>query len=313
MRRLWCAWSLVTLGACSNIIGLSEIDIDPALEAGGSSNGGRTSVPDAGEPSGGQSGSAQGGTTSGGRDGAGASGEAGAGGEPPSGCRGAADCDDEITCTVDSCLPNGECSHSADDTACTPAAGKCSRCQLGIGCVDTDPVERELLLDGGFDEQSGDWQDLSSVEVIVPDANAQSGARSARFDRAEPTAKKTLFHDVFQVVQVPDRLLKLTASGWYKMVWAAEEIEGRPRDDEYVTLTLFSLENDSGDFVRYWDFDQWDATGTPQTEWKSFTYSAPTSVLNRVEGLEITLDLVAETWDTQFYFDTLSLKALACE
>jgi hypothetical protein len=309
MRRLWCAWSLVTLGSCSNIIGLSEIEIEEGVGSGGggASTAGSSSVSQAGEQSGGQGGAPVE------PGGAGQAGEAGAGGEPPSGCRSAADCDDEITCTVDSCLPSGECSHSADDTACTPGTGKCSRCRLGIGCVETAAVERELLLDGGFDEQTADWQDLSSVEVIVPDASAQSGTHSARFDRAAPAAKKTRFHDVFQVVQVPQPLLKLTASGWYKMVWAAEELEGRPRDDEYVTLTLFSQENANGDFTRYWDFEQWDASGTPQTEWKSFTYDAPTSVLNRVKGLELTLDMVAETWDTQYYFDTLSLKALTCE
>jgi hypothetical protein len=332
--------------ACSNIIGVSELEIDPSLgvagsgassgsggtssggtssggtssggtSSGGTSSGGDSTLPEAGETSGGAAGSsAQGGTSTGGGAGAGTSGDAGAGGEPPSGCRDASDCDDQIACTDDTCLPNGECRNTADDTACTAATGKCTSCRPGIGCVDFEPAQKdlELLLDPKFDELTGDWQEFSDVDAVSSDAAAQSGTHSVFFSAAPANATETRFFDVAQIVHIPAGTIKLTASGWYKMLWAPEEKPERPRSDEYVTLTLFSVDpDDDGEYVRYLDFHTWDGDDPEQTTWKAFTYEASKAALNKVQDLEITLDLVAETWDTKFYFDTMSLKATVCE
>lgn len=238
------------------------------------------------------------------------------GGEPPidpDAC--AEDCDDEIACTVDECI-EGECVHTTDDSACTPAAGKCGTCRAGIGCVDSEPIQKdlELLLDRNFDEQTGDWIDISDVDSILPDAAAQSGTHSVYFSPAAANAAETNLFDVVQEIHVPPGTVRLTASGWYKMIWAAEEKAGRPRNKEYVTLTLWSLEDENGDYTRYHDFKQWNANvGPAQPAWKSFTYEAPRDVLDEVQDLDITLDLVSETWDTKYYFDSLSLKAMVCE
>lgn len=345
MRGSLKSWSalalLAALGACSNIIGISEIEIDPSLDApadggdggaggkgsGGKGSGGSTVIPQGGDENGGTAGATDGGTSSGGTPAggkssggtssggnAGTSADAGAGGEPPTGCPN--DCDDEIACTIDECLPSGECAHTADDTACTGAAGKCTSCQVGIGCVDTEPTVKdlELLLDRNFDEQSGDWEDFSDADVILPDAAAQSGTHSAYFSPAPAAADETRFFDLVQTIHIPAGTIKLTASGWYKMIWAATEDPLRPRSGEYVTVSLFSLADDNGDYNRFHDFQQWDANKGPAvTAWKSFTSDAPKSVLNKVNDLDITLDLVSETWDTKYYVDSLSLKASVCE
>lgn len=324
MRGLLQSWSglvLVTVAAaCSNIIGVSDIEIDPSLDAagsggastsGGKSSGGTSALPDAGEESGGVAGTPSGGTSSGGS--AGQAGEGGSGGEPPVGGCEPADCDDEIDCTVDKC-EDGACVHTADDAACTAAPGKCTSCKTGIGCVEYAPVEQELLLDANFDEESGDWQDFSDGVVVLPDAMAQSGTHSVYLGVAPVDATEMNFSVLSQPVYVPPRTIKLQASGWYKVLWAAEEKAGRPRTDEYTTLTLFSVgTDDEGDYTRYVDFHQWDADDGAQTTWKSFSYDASKAVLSKVQDLEITLDLVAETWDTAYYFDTLSLKASVCE
>lgn len=288
------------LGACAEIIGVSDLEIDPSVDEGSS----------AGDTSGG-AGAGPGVSAAGGEHSEG--GEAGS----MSGCRRAADCDDEITCTTDACLPTGECQHTADDTACTAAAGKCTSCRAGIGCVDSEPIEKdlELLLDASFDEQSGDWQDFSAGNVgpVAADAAAHSGTHSVHFLPAATDATKTRFFNVSQLVHIPPGTVKLTASGWYKMLWAATELEARPRTEEYVTLTLFSLEDEDGNFTRYYDYNSWDGEDAPETTWTAFTFDAPRSVLRKVQDLDVTLDLVAETWDTQFYFDTLSLKAAVCQ
>jgi hypothetical protein len=236
------------------------------------------------------------------------------GGEPPTGCPN--DCDDEIACTIDECLPNGECQHTEDDTACTAAAGKCTSCQGGIGCVDSEPVEKdlELLLDRNFDEQTGDWGDFSDADVILPDAAAHSGTHSAYFSVAPDDNVEPAFFDITQIVVIPAGTIKLTASGWYKMLWAPAVKPNRPRSDEYVMLTLFSVESgDDGKYIRYWEPKSWGGTDAPQTTWKAFSYDASKMVLSKIQDLEVTLDLVAETWDTTYYFDSLSLKATVCE
>jgi hypothetical protein len=299
--RLFFVSVLFGGGACARIIGVSDLELDPALDVAGRGGAGAA-------------GSAGSGGRSGGTGAAGEAGEAGGASEPPAGCRDAAECDDEISCTKDDCSPSGECTHTADDTACTPADGKCTTCQLGIGCVDTDAVEQELLLDGAFDEQSGDWQDFSSVDVVEANEDAQSGALSVHFSAAPADDEETRFSNLSQLVHIPPGTVKLTASGWYQMRWAEEELKARPRSDEYVTLTLFSQDaSEDGEYIRYLNFESWDATQRQQASWKSFSYDAPRSALNRVRDLDITLDLVGETWDTEYYFDTLSLKATICE
>jgi hypothetical protein len=331
LKSWYSLGSLAVLGACSNIIGVSDIRIDPSLdqigEGGNSSSGGKTSggssvQPDAGEDSGGEAtaGKASGGTNTGGTDAV--AGEAGTGGEPvgPGGCHGADDCDDEIDCTKDTCTTGGKCVHTADDAACTPASGMCSTCQVGIGCVDSAPTVKELLLDGTFDDQTGDWSEYSETfdKNVFADAAAQSGGYAVHFGPAAPAAKEREFADLTQQFTVPAKTIKLTASGYYKLLPGAN-VAMRPIAGDYTSLTLFSLAQPADDmhkdtwFIRYVDYHSFEGGDAQQAAWTAFSYETPKGVLAKVAGQEVTLDLVCETWDTLYYFDSLSLKATVCE
>jgi hypothetical protein len=64
-------------------------------------------------------------------------------GEAPA-CTGAAECDDGIACTVDTCPPEtGRCTHQPDDTACDDhdACTGAERCDPTRGCVSDAPVD----------------------------------------------------------------------------------------------------------------------------------------------------------------------------
>lgn len=305
---------IAALGACSNIIGLSEIDIDPSLDessggepssggkstTGGKSTAGDTVIPDGGVPG-------DGGKTSGGAS--------GAGGEPPRGCQSAAECEDDIECTVDTCGKDGKCANTADSTLCTAGTGMCTSCKAGIGCVDSAPVVKELLLDGTFDDATGDWVEYSEDyddQNIFPDAAAHSGGFSVKLGPAKAGETDQEFVDLNQLLTVPAGTVKLTMSGYYKLLPGAQTHD--PKEDEYAQLTLFSPDTDSqGNYTRYIDYHSFDGTDPKQEAWTAFSYETSKGVIKRVAGKDVTLDLVCETWDTVYYFDSLSLEASVCE
>ena len=351
MPKSWFGLSLVAgLGACSNIIGISEFEIDRSLDGGRASGGnaaggnaaqggktptaGSDNVPEGGDPSvGGSAGSnsggsaAAGGTISvGGTVAVGGTtaigGDGGMGGEPtpPGGCQKAADCDDTIDCTIDTCGANKQCVHTADSTACTPATGMCSSCKVGIGCVDSAPKTQELLLDPNFDQSTGDWSEYADnlENNIFTDPAAHTPNYSAKLGPAPAEADAQETANLFQEITIPAKAIKLTVSGFYKMLPGAGT-PGRPISDDYTTLTLFSLEQPADDthddtwYIRYVDYHTWDGTGALQATWKAFSYETPKATLTKVLGQQVTLDLYTKTWDTIYYFDSLSLKASNCE
>jgi len=343
---------LVTLGACSNIIGVSGIEIDPSLDAGSSgkaneggsagvSHGGKPATAgDANTPEGGDpttagtstAGNNAGGDDTGGKNAGGSNtggsvsggGEGGAGGEPPvvvDECQSAQDCDDTIDCTVDSCGADHQCVHTANDTACTPAAGACSStCKVGIGCVDVAPTVKELLLDPNLDEETGDWQQYSETynhQNIFADAAAQSAPNSAQVKPAKADATEQETFDLYQEIHVPKGTTKLTVSGYYKMLPGVDSVD-RPIAEDYATLTLFSLEQPADAthnepwYIRYIDYHEWDGDGLKKAAWTAFTYDTPKATIAKVLDTDVTLDIFAKTWDTKYYFDSLSLKATYC-
>lgn len=338
---------LALLGACSNIIGISSYEIDPALdegaggstsqggkkggdpeggnpsagdETGGSSVGGSVVVPGGNAGQGGDSGGSggssagQGGDNGGSNGLAGEKGDGGQAGAPPSGCV-PADCDDGIACTIDTCGGDGACTHTADDTACSPLAGNCATCTVGIGCVEVAGTVKELLLDPGFDLKSGDWIDYRDglPASIVADAAAQTPGNSVRLGPAPNNATVQGFTDLSQEISIPANAISLVVSGYFKLTPGTLDAPLRDANEDYTTLTLFSLADDNGDFTRYVDYHEWDGFHAAQATWKAFSYTTSKTVLAKVLDQDVTLDLVTETWDSRFLFDSLSLKVTTCE
>ncbi len=327
LLRSWSGLlALVLLGACSNIIGISSYEIDPSLgeggkaaTGGGSKGGGPSHAGDATgggsiggsvvTPSGGKGGD------SGGSNGVAGEGDGGQAGAPPSACNVKADCNDTIDCTDDTCNPDGTCTHAPDQTACTPAAGNCAVCTEGIGCVETPGKVEELLLDPGFDLKSGDWIDLRDrlPVSIVTDATAHTPGNSVRLGPVGNNATEQGFTDLSQQITIPKNAVSLVASGYFKLTPGTVGGLQRDANDDYATLTLFSLADATSNFTRYVDYNRWDGFDAPQTEWKAFSYTTSKKVLELVREQDVTLDLLTETWDSRFLFDSLSLKVTTCE
>ena len=250
--RCWSGLvAVLVLGACSNIIGISNYEIDPALDesAGATSVGsggklgsaGKPAVLEGGAPAGGDpgiggdpmaGGTASGGTISGGTASGGVdmggtdnggSGSAGAplggdaaGGEPttPTGCVSSKDCDDTIDCTSDTCLANGQCGHAPKDDLCDST--RCETCTVGIGCVAGPLKEEQVLVDPSFDAPNGDWDGSDSdITNVVVNASAQSPTRIAKFGPAASNAVKYQYGDVLQYVTLPKGVVGLTVTGYY--------------------------------------------------------------------------------------------------
>jgi len=323
-NKVWSTpWLALALGACSNIIGISSYDIDPALDdaeagspwqAGARSTDGGT----AGDGEGGASGmtaTAEGGdanpdpSAGGSRGGtpSATGGDQGQAGEPPapSGCRLTRDCDDEIDCTVDVCAADGSCKHEADDTVCDDT--RCERCQLGIGCVSAGTTTVALLTDGDFEQTSSDWSQDSDRENIVTSASAHSGTKVAQFGPgpSEATATKQEYDDLYQYVSIPEGAIAVTLTGYYKLapglhapeennVWAALYESG----DTAYTALFFQLDGDQpskGDW------------GVP------FSYSVSENDLEEIAGKDFSFDLLGTIWDGTYWFDSLQLTASVCE
>jgi len=332
---------LALLGACSNIIGVSSYDIDPALDEsggapssggskssnGGKGNGGDGAAIEAGAPaaagdgtgvggsaagessSAGQGGKASGGSPDTGGAGAGA-GESstagdGMGGAPnEGGCESAADCDDTIDCTTDTCNASGVCVHTPNNTLCDGA--KCETCQAGIGCVAGPKTTTPLLLDPNFDLTQSAWEDIGDTTSIVTAAGAQSGTKVAKFGPAATNAEEQLYGDILQYLTVPEGTVGITLTGYYKLAPGTE----LPADD-YLVFAIYA----DGETQPFAQFHSFEATIAAQTAWKAFSYNLSKTEVAGLAGTnqEYTFDVVAHVWDTVFQVDTLQLNATVCQ
>ena len=297
------------VSACSTIIGISDYEIDPSIGGagktaeGGDDSGGKGAVIEAGtgaEDTGGKG-------TVGGTGGKGAvggtSGMAGMGGEPIVGCQVAADCDDTIDCTTDTCNASHDCVHTPKDTLCD--ASSCETCQAGIGCVAGEKTTMQLLLDPNFDLATNDWDESGSDGVnLVTLAGAQTGTKVAQFGPGDITAEEQDYSDLLQWVTIPERTVALTFTGYYKLTPGTFKVA-----DDYVVAAFY----EDGAIKPFTQFHSFEATTGAQAAWKAFTYNAPKDDVLKMPGTEYTFDLVAHVWDTVFQFDSVQLNATVCQ
>jgi hypothetical protein len=347
--RSWSGLAVVTLlGACSNIIGISSYEIDPALDdAGGGStgtggknaggknnggnknmNGGEPNTPVGGDDTGGSGvgGKNVGGKNAGGTGGSNVAGTAAAGepgmgsaGEPSTAeCKTAQDCDDTVDCTVDTCSAAGACVHSPKNNLCDGTL--CETCQTGIGCVAGPKTTTQLLLDPGFDTPAtGDWDESGSDgNNVVTNNAAQTPTKVAKFGPG-PSVGTNLdnqqYSDLLQYLTIPTGTVALSLSGYYKLTTGLHS----PKDDYLVTAfypidcTDPKADPDCDTLLPFTQFHSFEAAVGASTTWKAFTYSAPKNDVAKMGGVDFTFDLVAHLWDSTFQFDSLQMTATVCQ
>lgn len=300
------------LGACSNLIGLSDYKVDPSLDpsAGGAStsDGGKSSLggepASAGEPgSAGDPGQPVGGSNSGGTNAAG--GESGAGNGPAE-CTSSADCDDTIDCTQDACDADGKCTHTLNDLVCDST--RCEVCQAGIGCVAREKTEMQMLVDQNFDDNSADWDQTSDTfkQNIFTDPKAETPMMLARFGPAAANATEAEYADLLQYVTIPETIAALTLKGYYKVLPGTQHTA----EEDYVVAGLWDLDGSIKPFAQFHSFH---ANDGAVPEWKAFSYSLSAKQIKQIAGNEYSFDLVANAWDSVYQFDTLELNATICK
>jgi hypothetical protein len=163
--------------------------------------------------------------------------------------------------------------------------------------------EVELLVDGGFDDGSGAWIEVSSGGFpLIQDAaglgsvTPHSGSYAAWLGGA-PLEDSGLG----QPVLVPEGTVSLTASGFFGLT------STDPGLADYAYATIGS--DDSGIAQTFAMWDPRDAT----TPWVPFTSTTDAADL---AGLSLTF-LIGSTTDdvenTNFFFDSLSLTATVCQ
>lgn len=344
------------IGACSNVIGLSDYDIvtspdsggsmneggqpqtnggkkggggsdqggsthagsdaggtDAGADNGGSSNGGsNTAGTSAGgtDTAGGEGGSSTGGTATGGSAGtAGTGGNAGSGGT--GGCKSSLDCNDTIACTKDACGPGGVCTHTPDDTKCDST--RCEVCSVGIGCVAGPTEVTQLLIDPAFDLGSTEWDQTSDRfgKNIFADGGAQTPGNVAKFGPAAANATAQEYGDLLQFVTIPADVVGLTLKGYYKLTPGAATTGMKVPKNDYVAIGFWDPASSS--IMPVEQFDAIHGDSGAQASWKAFSYSLSAVEVATLAGNEYTFDLVANTWDSTFRFDTLELNATTCK
>jgi hypothetical protein len=335
------------IGACSNIIGLSDYDVIPSPSGGSMNEGGEphtsggkkggggsdqggsaragsdTGGTDAGADSGGSSngGSNTAGSNSGGTDTAGGEGGSSTGGTNTAGsntggsggnggCKSSLDCNDSIACTKDACGANGVCTHTPDDTKCDST--RCEVCSVGIGCVAGPTEETQLLTDPAFDLGSADWDQTSDRfgKNIFADAAAQTPGNIAKFGPAAANASAQEYGDLLQFVTIPANVVGITLKGYYKLTPGTGTGMKVPKND-YVAIGFWDPA--SSDIMPVEQFDAIHGDSGAQASWKAFSYSMSAIEVQTLAGNEYTFDLVANTWGSIFQFDTLELNATTCK
>lgn len=301
---------------CSNIIGISDYEIDTGLDPqheggggsgdeGGSSNNGASAAPNAGQVTEGGEGGAPSNSGAGGQAGEFVRGGGGVGGVDAEPCM-PADCDDAIDCTVDSCDEAGACQHTADSSLCDADDDECVVCQVGIGCVAGETETQELLLDPNFDERGGDWVEViryttNQSTIVTVDEIAHSGGYSAWYLGVVDTTTRQSYLDLLQYVTIPPNTKQLRLSGMYQLLNGVTA-----PDEDFVVAGLFEGSTELLSFY------EWSGEDVEADVWTAFDYLAPRARLQEVLGLEVTFDIYGYSWDSAFYFDTLSLEATVC-
>ncbi len=337
--------SLLAITGCSTVIGLGDYKVGPSgSESGGSSFGGSSSFgggsdggfsgttaikpdggvnpdagakPDGGSSSGGQAGAASGGdagmsmggtgaggsavggsagSSAGGRGGAGGSGgTGGAGGACPGGC------DDGIACTIDLCDANG-CVHTPVDSIC----GTCMKCDATLGCQDQSTTT-ELLTNGNFDTGAGTgWTQMSDSNLVLIKAPPVNFAAQTAPNIAWLGVKNSESSQITEPLIIPPGTTALTLSG-YARVKSADTVAGS--DQAWIDLVP-----DPADATTYLDvFSKVWFNENAGLTWVAFSENG--NIANLPPGQPVwvlALGLNDVSAISDFYFDSLSLKAKSC-
>jgi hypothetical protein len=320
-----CCLGITLVGACADIIGLSDYEIDKSLaegggvepEAGGSAAGGTDSGPeggrpDGGRPAGGSAGEAPGGMSSGATGGDGAAGDGGAGapmgtgGQPSEPCESPADCDDGVPCTVDSCSGLVGCIHQPNASLCAAGPGECMGCDAQLGCVPRTLTTTELLKDKDLDLLDGSWFEYSTnyTYTIFPWDYADTPDNIAEFGPTPLDAVDQEYAYMYQLFTIPQGTQKLTFSGVYQLYPGGTSLD--IEDSVYAYLYAGNTFNE----VKL--LNVWNGIDFERQFWQSFNYEATRAELTSVLGKQARLELEGYAWDTLFDFDTLSLEASVC-
>jgi hypothetical protein len=317
--------SSVTAGSANAGASGSTVETKPdggevKPDAGGKpqSGGSGGSGGEAGEPSGATGGLSEGGSTGvggtgaggtgvgGGSAGANVGGGAGAGSACPTGC------DDGIACTIDLCDSTG-CVHTPVDALCN---GACMKCSATLGCQDKSTTT-ELLTNGNFDTGAGTgWAQTSTsyavndnglpdtlVLIKVPPAGIT--AQSAP-DILALGAKNNEQTFVTQPLNIPANTAALTLSG-YAWVKSTDTVD----DSDQAWIDLTSDPNDPSTFQNVFSKIWYNENVT--TTWVAFSDNADMSQITPQQSVWLTVLGLNDISDiSNFYFDSLSLKAKVC-
>jgi hypothetical protein len=263
--------------------------------AAGATNVAGASTTDGGAGSGGDGGD--------GGDGGGAGGD---GTVVTPGCRFSSDCDDGIPCTVDRCASNHICSHYADNSLCQADTGECLGCDPSAGCVSRAMTTTEVLLDKDFDQLSGVWSEASATYfyALFESQYADTLPYLAEFGPADLDADEQEHATLSQTFVLPAGTQKLTFRGSYQLSPGGTQLD--IEDSTRVALHLGASANEA------YLFNVWLGVEPAVHFWKSFRYEAGRADLTSLLGKSTRLELEANTWDTIFDFDSLSLEATVC-
>jgi hypothetical protein len=227
-------------------------------------------------------------------------------GSPTVGCT-PASCNDDIDCTVDACM-NGECVHTPDTSLCDRDADECIVCKVGLGCVPGTTSTEQLLINPSFDELIGpeweeDVQDAPQTGILFQDEYADTPPNSAWYLGVDDPMTATVqgYADLIQAISIPDNIVGLKLTGMYELINGTYLPE-----DDYIIAGIYEGNSKLAELNRWWGDD-------PQvTVWTPFEGTATPVEVTRMAGKNLTFDIVGESWDTAFYFDTLSLEATLC-
>jgi hypothetical protein len=212
------------------------------------------------------------------------------------------DCDAEQVCVdqEDTCY---DATLGSDGFTYQVTGGNTVMCTAGSSTVMPGCDEVEILVDGGFDDGSGAWievstngfpliQDATQLDAVSP----QSGGYAAWLGGA-PLEDSGLAQPVF----IPEGTVSLTVAGYFGLTTSDTGL------NDYATIAVGSEDTGVNAIMQMWD------PRNAVTPWVAFSGTTDAADL---AGLSLTF-LIASTTDdaanTNFFFDSLSLKATVCE
>jgi hypothetical protein len=219
-----------------------------------------------------------------------------------------ADCDDHVTCTVDTCEAL-RCAYTTDDAECPDSGDACSPnvCTVGSGCLQVEKTRSvELLANGTFEAGNVAWLEeaVTYDQVIfgygyIPTLQPHTWPYVAWLGNGEPGNDEQ--NRLSQVVSVPEGTVRLELTFFYE-VWTDE----LPDDQNRMTVSLRSTDGSDEELLA--TFHNQDATRV----WTRFSTSIDAAPWAGSE-LELELSGASSGGFTAFFVDSVSLMADVCE